>query len=122
MYVPAWLLLLWSGAGASCAAAITGSLLGARKGGLVLLPRARSDARAIVLSLTAGIIVYPLIYGLAFEATGRADVVTGLLLGLVHGVIVLAAYARNAQVRPALRAAVVHAVYGAMIAFLYVTP
>jgi hypothetical protein len=37
-------------------------------------------------------------------------------------VIVFIAYARNSQVRPALRAAVVHAVYGAMIAFLYVTP
>jgi hypothetical protein len=49
-------------------------------------------------------------------------VVTGLLLGLGHGVVVLMACARNALVLPALRAAVVHAVYGAMIAFLYVTP
>jgi hypothetical protein len=122
MYMPAWLLLLWSGAGATCAAAIAGSLLGARSGAPLLMPGTGSGARAVGVSLAAGLVAYPLAYGLLFEATGRADVLAGLALGSAHGVIVLVARGRKGQMRSALRSATVHVIYGATLAFLYVTP
>jgi hypothetical protein len=122
MNMPAWLLLLWSGAAATCAAAVAGAVLGSRRGGWLLLPAVRPHRRAAVLSLAAGILAYPVAYGVVFEATSRDDVVTGLILGTVHGIVVLLASRPRADVRLALRAAGMHVIYGAVIALLYVTP
>lgn len=123
MTAPAWLLLVWSGLGATCAVVIGGSLLGRRTASAwALSPRSRSDARAFAWTLIAGAAVYPLLYGIAFEVLRRSDVRAGLLLGLVHGALAVILTSPGGSPRSALRTAAVHVVYGIVIAFLYVTP
>jgi hypothetical protein len=122
MLEPGWLLLVWSGAAATAAAAVAGSVLGGRGGSWLLLSQGRRRSTAVTLSMLAGILGYPALYGLAFEALGRADVPAGLLLGLVHGAVVFAAARPLSRPGPAARLATIHMVYGTALGFLYVTP
>jgi hypothetical protein len=123
MPTPSWLLLVWSGFAATCAAATAGSLLGGRAPrAWALVPRPPSASASLAASLLAGAVLYPIFYGLAFEITSRADVLTGLAMGTVHGSLAFALSRPAAAHRPALRLAAMHVVYGATIAFLYVTP
>jgi hypothetical protein len=122
MNMPAWLLLLWSGAAATCAAAIAGVVLGSRRGSWQLLPALWPLGRATAMSLAAGLLFYPVAYGIVFEASSRDDVVTGAVLGAVHGLAVLIASRPRRDARLAVRAGGLHVIYGAVIALLYVTP
>lgn len=123
MIMPAWLLLLWSGLAAAGAAALVARTIGGvRRAPWSLAPIPRSRAHGAAWCLAAGLIVYPLLYGIAFEFLHRADVATGLILGALHGAIMFAIARRGGPVRAALRVALAHVVYGAVIAFLYITP
>jgi hypothetical protein len=123
MPAPSWLLLVWSGCAATCVAAAVGALVGGRAAApWALYPRPARGARAFGASLLAGVIVYPAVYGLLFEAAGRADLRFGLILGAAHAVLAFAAAGPATARRRALRVAAMHVVYGVAIAFLYVTP
>lgn len=123
MIMPAWLLLIWSGLGAATAAAILAPAIGGVPvASWSLAPLPRSRAHGAAWSFTAGVIAYPLIYGFAFELLHRADLRTGVILGALHGGLMFALARRRGTVRAALRAASAHLIYGAVIAFLYITP
>ena len=122
MHAPSPLLLLWCGLAATIAAAITGAIAGGTDArSWSLAPHARSRAHALYWCL-AGILAYPAVYGLIFEALHRADIRIGLLLGAIHAAIMFIAADPRRSSRNALRVAAAHLVYGAIIAFLYVTP
>jgi hypothetical protein len=123
MPAPSWFLLFWSGCAATCTAAAAGSLVGGTAPRTWSLePRHVSAARSLATTAVAGALLYPLVYGLIFETMGRADVPAGLALGGVHAVIALFA-ARAAGNRGAMpRMAIMHVVYGVVLALLYVTP
>lgn len=123
MITPAWLLLLWSGLGAATAAGIVATLIGgvtSASWSLAAIPRSR--LHGFICSIGCGMFLYPIAYGLLFELLHRADFRTGLAVGAVHGLILFITTRRRAPLRPALRAAAAHFVYGIVIAFLYVTP
>lgn len=123
MPAPSWLLLVWSGLAATCAAAVLGSLFGGRSvAPWALVPRTRSRAAAALATLVAGVVVYPMLYGLVFEVLGRSSAGTGLALGGIHGVAAFLAGSPRTTPRPAVRSAFMHLLYGVVIAFLYVTP
>lgn len=89
-----------------------------------------SEGRAFLRFLGAlllALVFYTPLYGLLFETIHRADVLSGLLAGTMHGVAALFAGApRNApaRTRTATRARVVlaHIVFGAVLGSLYVVP
>lgn len=123
MSAPSWLLLVWVGAAATCAAAITGTLLGGRtRTTWALAPTPRSASHALGVTILAGMVAYPIVYGIIFEAMQRSDVAAGLVLGAVHGVLAFAVSGPRARPWTALRVAAMHVVYGAACAFFYVTP
>lgn len=123
MMMPAWLLLVWCGLGAATAAGIVATIIGGiPSASWSLAARPRSRFHGFLWSIGLGMLVYPLVYGLIFEALHRADLRIGLLLGAAHGLILFVTSRRRMPVRPALRAAVARLVYGAVIAFLYITP
>lgn len=123
MIVPAWLLLIWSGlAAASAAAMVAPAIGGVPVASWSLAPAPRSRFHGALWSLTAGAVVYPVLYGFLFELLHRADLTTGLILGALHAAVMFALARRDGTTRSALRTAVAHLVYGAVIAFLYVTP
>jgi hypothetical protein len=126
VFAPSWLLLGWAAAAATCAAAFTGSLLGGRAPWpWALSPRPRSPARAVLGTAAAGLVFYPLVYGLVFELLGRSDVLVGTVAGVVHALVAAAAAAASASPNPgsaALRLGLAHLVYAVVMGFLYVTP
>jgi hypothetical protein len=123
MIMPAWLLLLWSGLAAAIAAAFVAfSIGGVSVASWSLAPRPRSRSHGAVWFLAAGLFVYPLGYGIAFELLHRADLRIGVLLGALHGAFMFAVTRRRGTTRAALRAAAAHLAYGAVMAFLYITP
>lgn len=123
MIMPAWLLLVWSGlAATSVAALLAPAVGGAAVAPWSLAPVPRSVRHGAAWSLIAGAIVYPIVYGFLFELLHRADLRIGLVLGALHGVIMFAVARRTSSSRAAFRAAAAHLVYGAAIAFLYITP
>ncbi|HEX6134628.1 MAG TPA: hypothetical protein VFZ24_11725 [Longimicrobiales bacterium] len=123
MTTPAWLLLIWSGLGAACAAAAIGaSIGGVASGSWSLAPLPRSRTHGAAWSLLAGMFIYPIVYGLAFELFQRADVRAGFILGLLHAVAVFSFIRPRAPLHPAVRAAAAHLAYGTVLGFLYVTP
>lgn len=123
MIMPAWLLLIWSGLAATCAAAVTARAIGGVSSApWSLAPMPRSPLHGALWSLVAGLAAYPLLYGLIFEALHRADVPVGLALGLVHAVILFAFVRQRDTSRAAFRAAVPQVIYAAVLGFLYVTP
>lgn len=123
MIMPAWLLLLWSGLAAASAAALAAAAIGGvPAGSWSLAPNPRSRSHAAAWTIVAGVLVYPVLYGLAFEILHRADVRIGFLLGAVHGSVLFIIARRRGTTRAALRAAAAHLVYGTVMAFLYITP
>ena len=124
MIMPAWLLLLWSGLAAACAAALVAPIIGGvRVAPWSLAPLPTSRTHGALWSLMGGLLAYPVLYGTAFELLHRADLPTGLLLGTIHGAAMfILARRRRGSGRAGLRAAAAHLVYGAVLAFLYVTP
>jgi hypothetical protein len=123
MALPSWILLLWCGLAATCAAALLGTLLGgSAPASWALVPRARSVTLSVLSTIVAGVLLYPVFYGIAFEALARSSAGTGFALGSAHAVLVLALRWRSAGPRAAARNAAMHLLYGGVIAFLYVTP
>jgi hypothetical protein len=123
MIMPAWLLLLWSGlAAASAAAVIAPAIGGVSVASWSLAPTPRSRAHGAAWTVAAGMIAYPIIYGVAFEILHRSDMRIGILLGGVHGAIMFVVARRRGTTRAALRAAAAHLAYGTVMAFLYITP
>jgi hypothetical protein len=120
---PSWLLLAWAGGAATCAAAMAGSLAGGRAAApWTLVPRTRSRAVAALATLLVGVALYPAIYGLVFEALGRADLMVGFGAGLVHAGVAVAAGEPRRRPWAAARLGLVHLVYAVVLGFLYVTP
>jgi hypothetical protein len=76
----------------------------------------------VISTIVAGVLLYPVLYGVAFEALARSSAGTGLALGSLHAVIALAVRWQSAGPGHAARSAAMHLVYGGVIAFLYVTP
>jgi hypothetical protein len=123
MSAPSWLLLAWVGAAATCAAALTGTLLAGRtRMAWALVPRPRSAAHALRATMLAGMVAYPIIYGVIFEAIQRSDVAVGFILGSVHAIIGFAFSRPGVQPGTAFRMAAMHLAYGTACALLYVTP
>jgi hypothetical protein len=123
MPVPSWFLLLWSGLAATCAAALAGSLIGGSAARpWTLLPGDRTRSAALLSTLAAGFVAYPVLYGFLFEVVGRSGVGTGLVTGAVHALIMFLAAGPRSDTRSALRVAAMHLCYGGVLAFLYVTP
>jgi hypothetical protein len=123
MNSPSWLLLLWCGLGGTCGAAVTGAVLGGSNGaGWSLAPRPQATGHGLAWSLLAGLILYPIAYGLAFEALQRADFRLGLALGAAHAAAALLLSRHGMTAAAALRIIAMHLVYGMAIGFLYVTP
>lgn len=123
MITPAWLLLIWSGLAAATAAALTAPAIGGVPiASWSLAPMPRSRAHGAAWSFAAGVIAYPLVYGIVFELLQRADLRTGLILGALHGALMFAVARQRGSLRAAFRAASAHLVYGTVIAFLYITP
>jgi hypothetical protein len=142
-----WALLVWSGLVAFVAS--TWLLMALRRAGVTrYLPRAywscallgstRDSAllfAGLLRSITM-IAVVPFLYALAFSYADRAEALVGMVFGLVHGtvaglVLPLAARRCNGAVPPGLlgwnlgRATpiamlLVHAVYGALLGYIYV--
>jgi hypothetical protein len=120
---PAWLMLIWCGLAAACAAAVPATIVGGvPRGTWSLAPRPRSRLHGAAWSLLAGGVVYPILYGVLFETLNRSDLRIGLVAGAIHGLIAFLLARPRTTFRAAARAGTAHLVYGAMIAFLYVTP
>lgn len=114
---PAWPILLWCGLAASLAAA------------LVLPPApARGTARRPPrwpLTLAFGTALFAPLYGLAFDALGRADLLIGSLFGFAHGLFALALLVRTRSTAPRgafLRTLTAWILFGAIVGFLYPVP
>lgn len=122
MFAPSPLLLLWCGLAATIAAGIAGAIVAHQPLGWSLAHRPRSRSHAVTWSLGAGLIAYPLAYGVLFELLHRADVGLGMILGALHGIVMFLLATPRSNRRGALRTAIMHLVYGAVIALLYVTP
>ena len=123
MNAPSWLLLIWSGLAAACAAAVPATLVGGvPRGTWSLAPRPRSRSHGALWSIAAGGIGYPIAYGILFEVLGRSDVIVGLVAGFVHALLAMALARPRSEPRAAARAAIAHLTYGIAIAVLYVTP
>jgi hypothetical protein len=123
MPAPSWALLIWSGFAATFAAAVVGNAAG---GGAPrawsLAPRAQNRGAALRWSCFAGIVGFPILYSILFELIGRADLLVGILAGLIHALLAfLAAHPRRDRAA-AFRAAGMHFVYVVVFAFLYITP
>jgi hypothetical protein len=103
---PAWPILLWAGLAAALVAAFV--QVDGR-------PGLRARIRAVLLGLASA----PL-YGLIFEAVGRADLPLGACLGLAHGVLAFALRRRDRTKRvrflPVVAAWIL---FGAVLAWLY---
>lgn len=116
--MPAWLLLAWSGLAAALVSACVRALLA--------FPREGSAFRRLVGATVLGLFVLPVVYGFAFEAIGRADLMTGALLGLLHGLIEAAVLFRSATPANRRRAIAQGLLgglsYGVAIGFLYLVP
>lgn len=123
MNMPSWLLLLWCGLGGTCGAAVIGSVLGgSARMSWSLDPLPDSAMRGVAWSIVAGLVVYPAVYGVVFEAIRRSDYRIGLVLGAAHALIVILACNRRLGAAAAMRIVAIHVVYGTTLAFLYVTP
>jgi hypothetical protein len=123
---PSWLLLLWAGTAATLAASLVGAgpgvLIGARLGGSGAV---RRHLGRFALAVGLGVAVYPLLYGLIFEGAARADLLAGLGLGAVHGLLAIIWRALRPPRRRApgpLRLLAGHLVYGAVLGLLYIVP
>jgi hypothetical protein len=137
--MPSWPLLLWCG----LAAAIASEWIAGLCASLVRRPDTRSAAPRLMsrprgstlVSLLTGTLLFAPIYGIAFESIGRADLSSGALLGLIHGILATAwslsaARRGNARIRPPVRSILLHraartavrVIYGATLGFLYVVP
>lgn len=123
MIMPAWLLLIWSGLAASvAAAAVALAIGGARTASWSLAPVPRSRTHGALWSFAAGVLAYPILYGVIFELLHRADLAIGLSMGALHGAVMFVIARRHGTPRAALRTALAHVIYAATMAFLYVTP
>jgi hypothetical protein len=126
---PAWLLLAWAGVAASLVATV----LGAPPGATTVLnrprdyrPRRFGAVRSVLLSTLIGVVLYPLVYALLFEAAGRADLPLGAGFGAVHAVLALAVRGMRRipgpHAAPVFRLLLARLAYGATMGFLYVVP
>lgn len=103
---PAWPILLWAGLAAAFAAAFVLTSARDRRG---------TAHPAVIIAL--GLAASPL-YALAFEAIGRADILTGALLGLIQGGLAFLRR-RRADPRPTARIILGWIVFGAVLGYLY---
>lgn len=117
---PGFLLLVWCG----IAATIVALPLSARPRAGAPRPVRQRGAR-----LALDLLFFPLLYAVALEAIGRADLLTGAALGAAHALLalVVAATRRRASTDPAtggerLRSFLARTLYGIVFAFLYVVP
>jgi hypothetical protein len=124
---PAWLLLAWAGLAATLGAAF----VGAAPGISTLMPAdadtppAPRRVRTVLVAALFGVLVYPLIYGTAFELLARADLGIGAGFGTVHGMTALAI--RAVRSRPTASPTIVRLllgrlIYGSLLGLLYVVP
>jgi hypothetical protein len=117
------LLLIWCGLTATLSAAAAGMAFSARLAhAWAVTAASRSRRQALKWTIIAGVVVYPLLYGVIFELAGRADLRLGIYLGVGHALLAFAGarFAASAG-RGALRSAIWHFVYATAIAFFYVT-
>ncbi len=75
---PAWPILAWCGLAASLLAAFVLPARAANRSGVRARPR-------WIAAVVLGLFVFAPLYGLAFEALGRADIGAGAILGTAHG-------------------------------------
>jgi hypothetical protein len=123
MTPPSIFILFWCGFAATIAAAFAGAVLAPRTpAAWAILPRPDGARRSAVASLLAGLVVYPVLYGIVFEAFQRADIRIGFLFGVVHAVAAFLLARASLSDRGALRIAGMHLVYVVTLALLYVTP
>lgn len=150
-----WAIALWGGVAATLFA--TGLIAGALRAGwtsfdpirtLGCIIATRPDsgmalAAGSVLHLILGSAVFPAVYAVIFELLGRADALTGAVIGGIHGSIAglcLPAFVARTRCGRARRAPdpgifarklgtltpvgilSVHAIYGAVLGFIYVVP
>jgi hypothetical protein len=115
--------MAWVGLASTCAAAITGNLFAGRTPrAWSLHPRPRSGAHALGVTVGLGLVVYAVLYGVLFEATGRADLPFGVVAGAVHGLAAFVVSGPRSRPADAFRVWAMHIAYGGTAAFLYVTP
>jgi hypothetical protein len=136
---PSWPLLLWCGLAAAIASQWIAGLFASvfhRRENRSVAPRLMSRPRGSVLvSLLTGTLLFAPLYGIVFEFIGRADLSTGALLGVLHGILATiwslwAARHGDARIRPPVRSILFHraartairVIYGAALGFLYVVP
>lgn len=121
---PSWLLLVWTGLAALLAAALIVAPLAGSGGPRSALYFFRpQDAGGYILMGVLGLLVYPVLYGLAFDLTHTASVLSGAAAGIVNAAILIAVRAvQRGRIEKPLLTLLLYVVYGAVLGFLYVTP
>jgi hypothetical protein len=123
---PSWLLLLWAGVAATLAAGLAGAGPGVLIGAHMRTRGFRRHLGRFSLAIALGTLVYPLLYGLVFETTARADLALGAGLGAAHGLLALIWTAirpiRSSHSPARLQLLLGHLIYGATLGLLYVVP
>ena len=133
-----WPLLAWSALVAALLSSGFGRALrraqirSARERGREAAPHVlRRAARRARRDLLFALLLWPLLYGAAFEWLGHAEAGTGFLLGVAHALFTLGRYwprrkasgtAGAAYWREQLGPAFVRLFYGTLLGYLYVVP
>ena len=111
---PGFLLLLWCGVAAT----------------VVARPIARhtpaaTRGRQRAVALLADLLLFPLLYGVVLELIGRADLMTGAILGATHAAVELVV-ALGRPDRPTadarIRTFLARTLYGIVFGFIYIVP
>lgn len=113
---PAWPILLWCSLTASVASAFV--LRGPAPDGRLRIPR-------WPIAIFPGIVLFGPLYGIAFEAVGRAGLAMGLLFGTAHAALslALALYRRRGPgAKRLLRVLLGRLLFGTLLGFLYPVP
>ncbi|HEU5208855.1 MAG TPA: hypothetical protein VFU06_05525 [Longimicrobiales bacterium] len=111
---PGFLLLLWCGIAATVVA-----------GPIARHTPAAARGRPRAIAAVADLLLFPLLYAVALELIGQADLTTGVVLGATHGGIELVAASLrpdrpSADVR--VRTFLARTLYGVVFAFVYIVP
>jgi hypothetical protein len=118
LIAPTWPILLWSGLVASVAASFVLPRRVPRHAGIRSLPR-------WPMVLLLGVLLFAPLYGVGFEALGRANLGTGVMFGAAHGLFSLAfaiPRRREAGAFHLMRLVAGRLLYGTLIGFLYPVP
>ena len=138
---PSWILLLWCGLAASLAGELVAAVLrpgrGTRRHGEASSPRLMAGPREnSIIAVLTGFLIFAPVYGLLFEASHRADIAAGVIVGAAHGVLagaiaLIAAARQPADARATPLAALAwfrarrllsRMTFGAVLGFLYAVP